>query len=157
MESKRRLSSRWTFVYRFLLPALMIVLFGLTSLAMFINPAGWKTDIDVRILRLLFLGCALGSAIWLRAVSRLYKDVWLGSSSLTIAGRSGRIEVPLADVERVTGTRFINPPTVSVYFRRPTPFGGKIVFVAPGRWFGGFGLPAAAKELQRLTQPPRRS
>jgi hypothetical protein len=51
----------------------------------------------------------------------------------------------------------INPPTVSVYFRRPTPFGGKIVFVAPGRWFGGFGLPAAAKELQRLTQPPRRS
>jgi hypothetical protein len=49
------------------------------------------------------------------------KKVSLTADVFVISNYRSRIDVPLRDVERVSGSRFMSPELIRLRFRRPTP------------------------------------
>ena len=57
--------------------------------------------------------------------------------------------MPFADIARISGSRFLNPPVVRLDLRRPGAFGARLVFVPPARLFG-LGEHPAVRELREI-------
>jgi hypothetical protein len=77
------------------------------------------------------------------------KRVALGGSSFFVSNYRQEIEVPFADVARVSGSRFVNPTVVRLELRRSGPFGERIVFMPSARVFS-FGQHPMVRELREV-------
>jgi len=73
-----------------------------------------------------------GAAAFSWFASRL-KWVTLHGNVLVVSGLRRKIEVPLRDVETVSGSVLMNPELVWLHLRHPTEFGSSIVFMPPIR------------------------
>lgn len=139
-----------TFFYKFVFPTLWIGVFALVASAMFLSH-----DRDAQEVRWIFLGITiLGAAVWYWSCMRI-KQVRLDSGSLKISDFRQEITVPLAAVERVSGSVLMSPELVWLHFRRPTAFGSKVVFMPPIRWFKGFRRHPLVAELRALSERVR--
>ena len=65
-------------------------------------------------------------------------------------------DVPLIDVERVSGSVLLSPELVWIHLRRPSTFGQKIVFMPTMRMFHGFSRHPIVAELQGIVEAARR-
>ncbi|MBZ5535647.1 MAG: hypothetical protein LAO31_06795 [Acidobacteriia bacterium] len=145
----RDLSSKWTWFYKFALPALWIGGFAAISLSMIIAPNSWGVR-DFRELGWVFLAVTVfGTVLFYWSCMRL-KRVRLRGDVLLISNFETEIEVPLRDVERVSGSLLVNPELMWLRFRRPTEFGTKVVFMPPFRFFHGFTRHPLVEELQEI-------
>lgn len=147
---ERELSSKWTFFYKFVLPTLWIGMFTLGTLTMFFAPDVWNGHNDARWLRWLFLGLTLSGALFLYWACMRLKKVWLGRTSFTISNYVDEVEVPVRDVERVSGSILMSPELVWLRFRRPTRFGDKVVFMPKLRLLSGWNRHPVVEELRGL-------
>ena len=59
------------------------------------------------------------------------KRVALGQAPFFVSNFRREIEVPFADVARISGSLFLNPAVVRLHLRHPGPFGDRIVFAPP--------------------------
>lgn len=131
---RRRLSSQWTFFYKYAVTALGIGGLGLFTLIQFLAPGLIGTDHDSEKTKWLSL------LVWIVVSPILYwgfarlKKVELDGDTLLISGFRGCIRVALRDIESVSGTLLQTPELVWLHFRRPTEFGTKIVFMGRIRW-----------------------
>jgi hypothetical protein len=148
----RTLSSDWTFFFKFIFPLIWIGGFAGITLAMFIFPdsfhsAGAGSLQDDRLKSL--LGTILGGSAIYWSCMRL-KKVSLKDDILRISNFRREIEVPLRDIERVSGSILIHPELVWLHFRAPTGFGTKVIFM--GKVRSGFGLTPhpVVEEIERL-------
>jgi hypothetical protein len=134
-----------TFFYKFVFPGVWIGLFAVTTVAIF-----FSADREAQDMRWIFLGITvLGAAAWYWSCMRI-KRVKLDADAFEISNFRHEITVPLAVVERVTGSVLMSPELVWLHFRRPTAFGDKVVFMAPIRWFAGFRRHPLVDELRVL-------
>ncbi len=147
---RRELSSRATFLYKFIVPALWIGFFGGATTLLFAAPGGLRDDPGVAQIRWAFL------ALFTIVTPILYwllvglKTVALLDQSLEISNFSRSLRVPLRDVERVSGSVIVNPRVIWLDFRRPTEFGSRVVFMPPLRIFAGFRRDPLVEELRVL-------
>ena len=144
----RTLSSEWTFFYKFVTPVLWAGLFAYFILVMFaitgcFNFAG--TFPFAVLLIMTFLACG-----WWFWISIRLKKVTLKDDLLLISNFQKQIEIPLSDIERVSGSILMNPELVWLHLTRPTEFGSKIVFMAKFRFFSGLTRHPVVEELERL-------
>ena len=147
MRTVRKLSSGWTWVYKFAFPTLCIGSFGLGTVAMLVAPDSLATD--PREVRWLFLSLSL-AVTWIEYWSGIrVKKVALDGDSLIISNFRRELRVPLHNVKRVSGSIFLHPALICVQFRYPTDCGSNVVFIAPLRLFG-FGQHPLVRELQAL-------
>ena len=63
---------------------------------------------------------------------------------------SGGVEIPFRDVAKVTGTRLVNPPRITLHLRQPGALGDRVVFVPPMRLITGLRPHPLTKELQEV-------
>jgi hypothetical protein len=145
----RDLSSKWTWFYKFALPTLWIGLFAYSTLIMFIASDSWGAR-DSRELGWVFLGLTVLGTLFLYWSCIRLKRVRLRGDVLVISNFETEIEVPLRDVDRVSGSLLVNPELVWLRFRRPTEFGTKVVFMPPIRFFHGFTRHPLVEELQEM-------
>jgi hypothetical protein len=139
-----------TYLYKFVFPSLWIGGFTVATTAMFLS-----IDRDAQGLRWVFLGITiLGAAVWYWSCMRI-KQVKLDAGSLAISDFRREITVPLAAVDRVSGSVLMSPELIWLHFRRPTAFGDKVVFMAPIRGFAGFRRHPLVDELRALIGPSR--
>jgi hypothetical protein len=144
----QKLSSDWTFIYKFLFPIFWIGFLGYNSVAMFMAPGSFgprSSGAETRVI--LSLATVLGTIGLYWLVMRL-KAVALKGQTLVISNFNKIIEVPLHDVERVSGSVFISPELVWLHFLRPTEFGQKVVFMGKLRFSFGFTVHPIVKKLQ---------
>jgi hypothetical protein len=135
-----------TLFYKFVFPGLWISIFTVTTMVMFLS-----IDRDAQEVRWVFLGITiLGAVVWYWSCMRI-KQVKLDVGSFAISDFRREITVPLAAVERVSGSVFMSPELIWLHFRRPTAFGDKVVFMAPIRWFAGFRRHPMVDGLRTLT------
>lgn len=122
----QQLSSSGTTFYKIIFPALWLAGFGFASVVLLQGGGTPPPSLGVRL---------LFPAIWCAGVGAFYwycfplKYVWLGPATVTVAGLFRKTEIPLADIERVGGTVFLNPETITLTLKRPSVFGSRIRFM----------------------------
>jgi hypothetical protein len=122
----RELSSAWTFFYKVIFPTLWIGGFALATLFMFVAPDAFHSrsgQEDIRGARWIFAAATLlGGALIYWACIRL-KKVSLVAGRLVISNYRRAIEIPIRDVESVSGSILVSPELIWLRFRRPTELG----------------------------------
>ena len=146
----RELSSRWTFFHKFLFPSIWIGGFSLGTLVMFLAPDSLHGSGDVRDARWLFAGATLAGGGFIYWACMRLKKVTLSRDSLIVSNFRDEIQVPLRDIETVSGSLYVNPELIWIEFRRPTAFGSKIVFMPKLRVFHGFTRHPMVAELRSI-------
>ena len=129
---EKRLSSRLTFFYKFVLPTLWIGLFGSGTAALFLgkmqdkvgNPA--PAEIREIFLAVFLIGAPL--LVWF--CGRL-KRVRLSGNDILISNYLTEIRVPISEITEVIDKRLIRPRRITLELRKPTAFGQRITFIAP--------------------------
>jgi len=146
----RELSSEMTFFYKFVFPTLWIGAFAFGTLLMFLIPDSFTRSRDVREMRWLFaFMTVVGASVIYWACMRL-KKVTLSANTLIISNYRRAVEVPLRDVEVVSGSLLMSPELIWLRFRHPTPFGEKVVFMPKIRFSFGFSRHPLVAELRTL-------
>jgi len=140
--SAERLSSRWTAVYRVVLPVLWVG--GGTALLVALEAAGlagWMLPLAA-----IWLATCL-PVLWLASA---LVHVGLEGDTLVVAHRRHALRIPLRDVERVSGTLLVDPELVWIRLRRPGALGSRLLFVPRRRGFRPFSVHPVVKRLEGL-------
>src|SRR5262245_4368865 len=116
----RELSSSLTWFHKFAFPTLWIGGFAIGTLIMFIGPHSLEEE--VREMRWLFLGLTVIGTLFLYWFCMRLKRVRLSGGALLISNYRTELEVPLRDVEVVSGSLLVKPELIWLRFRRPTAF-----------------------------------
>jgi hypothetical protein len=156
----RNLSSRLTFLYKLVFPVWWVGVFAVVTATMFIAPDSFTTTADTQMtikeFRMVFLAATIAGAIGFYWLCMRLKKVTLTDDVLAISNFLTVIQVPLRDVERVSGSILLSPELVWLHFRVPTEFGSKVVFAGKMRLFCGFSVHPLVDELQALMRKERR-
>ncbi|HEX7614705.1 MAG TPA: hypothetical protein VF554_05430 [Thermoanaerobaculia bacterium] len=153
----RFLSSRQTFVSKFVFPALWISLFGLGTLAMW---TGVMTGEDEKgpppAERWIFLALWTGGSAFILWSCAGLKRVRVDQRFLYVSNYRKEIAVPLNSIASVTENRWVNTHPVTIHFREPTEFGFHITFIPTMRLFGFWSSHPVVAELRAaaLISPP---
>ena len=125
----RTLSSSLTFLYKFIFPVWWIGWFAFVTAAMFVAPDSFtprgNAQMSVEEARMFFLAATIvggNGNYWL--CMRL-KKVTRKENDLVISNFRKVVEVPLQDVERVSGSVLIHPELVWLHFAGRTGSGRK--------------------------------
>lgn len=140
------LSSRLTFVTKVIFPIVWIGGFGAGALAV------WASNSATDQMKRAFLATLIvGSlSIWWTCV-RL-KKVCVDGGTLYVSNYLKKIALPFDIVERVTENRWINIRPVTLYFRRSTDFGSKIVFMPKTRIMLPWRSHPVVDEIKRMVK-----
>jgi hypothetical protein len=129
----RRISSRMTFFYKRVLPAIW---FGFLILFIAV-PLVSSTSRNATPPLLFFIMPAImiviGYFVMRKLVFDLVDEVWDDGDSLLIKNRGEEQRVAFTDIKNVSYSPFINPPRVTLSLRRPTVLSDEIAFNAPVR------------------------
>lgn len=125
-----RLSSLSTFVYRSLLPPLLIGVFGVAVVTIFRQPAGEGILPDPGARALFALNWVAGGAylLWL---GRRLRTVFLLPDALLVSDLGRERRIPLDRVVGVGGMRFWNPRLIRVRVEDVSGRRETIVFMVP--------------------------
>jgi hypothetical protein len=132
----RVISSAQTFASKFILPVVVAVGMTLGLRGLHFSP--------VFVPLILFL---YGAIFWF--LGRC-KKVTLEKDGLLISNYFREVRVPLRDIVRVTGSRWINTRQVTIEFDRVTGFGRSIVFLPHTRFLWPGQEHPIAQELREL-------
>jgi hypothetical protein len=134
---RKILSSRQTFIMKYVFSAFWIIMFGLGTLsiwgddAAFAEPEHNPFPLPVRWVFL--LGWIVGTVLIYALVGRL-KRVATDGTTLWISNYLREIEIPLGDVVDISENRWTNPRQVIVRMRYDRGFGERIRFMPRSRW-----------------------
>ena len=150
----RRLSSDWTFLYKFVIPTFCIGEFALLTLLMFTAPGSLKGRGDVRQVRWIFLTVTIVSGPFFYWWCMRLKKVAFDQDVLLISNFRKEVGIPLHELEQVSGTItiFVIPELIWLHFRRPTSFGKRIVFMPKLRFSFRFTRHPLVKELEEFIE-----
>ena len=83
------------------------------------------------------------------------KRVWLEGMTLHVSNYLREIAVPVAAIDQVTESLWINIHPVTIRFNRTTPFGDSIVFMPKARLFALWSPHPVVAELEQLMATAR--
>jgi hypothetical protein len=146
--TRRRISSRWTLFHKVIFPVAWIGMFTVGTTILFLAPA--ETSNEFRTVRWLLVAITIIGAWLILTLALPLKHVDVGDTSFFVSDRSREIEIPFRDVVRVTGSRFVNPPRVTLHLREPCELGDRVVFLPPLRLVTGWKTHPVIKELEKL-------
>jgi len=144
---RRELSSTFTPIYRWVIPALLSIAAIVFIWRVAVSNSPGTTEITIVVA--LAAGCVI-LARWLDKAKR----VWIDEESLLVSDYRREDTIKLVEIDRVTATRWLRPDRVTITFTRPTIFGNKVVFF-PAR--KGFRLAAPHPIARELTESIDRS
>jgi hypothetical protein len=151
-QPRRRLSSRTTQFHKLVFPLGWIGVFAVVTALTFVAPV--DASKDPRPVRWFFAAVTVVGGWLILSLALPLKHVETGDSSFFVSERTREIEVPFSEVVKVTRSRFVNPPRVTLHLRRSGAFGDRIVFLPPIRLFPGRKAHPIVKELQQLIGLP---
>jgi hypothetical protein len=129
--SNGELSSSVTFIYKFVFPAIWIVIAGV--LVFFTVEGVHRTTFpDTAIWVLIVVPWVLGVLFLLRFATPILR-VQLRDGRLFASNYRREIEIPRSDIVSVTQNVWVNVRPITIHLRTDTPFGKRIRFIPPGR------------------------
>jgi hypothetical protein len=125
------ISSRTTFVYKFIFPAVWIPLMGAMTFAVARAPnrINGAEKSGVLVMELLWV---VVCALLLRFAIPL-KRVQLRDGRIYASNYRREIEIAPSEIERITQNVWINVRPITLHLRHETAFGSRIRFIPPSR------------------------
>jgi len=144
-----RISSRLTFVWKFIFLPVWIVGFGIGALGLWLDMGQGNGHLPSVEKKREILVAWIGGVTFLLWSCAGLKKVRMDSTHLYISNFRTEISVPLIDIVDITYHRWLNLPAV-IHFRTPTVFGPSIKFLPPEvfipfHWWGA--IPPAVENL----------
>ncbi len=135
---EQQLSSRWTFFYKFIVPALTVGGMGFGAYWAWRNPGSDGVNAPdgmaaEHIWILMLAATALVAAVMWWTIAPL-KRVVLAGDELLVSNYLTEIRVPLTSIEKISGPSRTNPTRYTVTLLEPTEFGRRITFMPPMAW-----------------------
>jgi hypothetical protein len=129
-RSMKKLSSKSTFFYKRIFPAIWFGFIGFFVLiALFSEQMNKNPNIMFLIIPVFM--AALGYFIMKHLVFDLIDEVYDDGLSLLFKNSGKEVRVNLIDIKNVSYTTLINPPRVTMSIRHQTEFGDKLSFSPP--------------------------
>lgn len=147
----RQLSSGMTYFYKYVFTTLWIGGFGLGTLVLLWNGDSIRMRSPDFPILMFPVVLVIGSVLLYLFCGRL-KAVSLADQTLVISNFQKTINVPLRDVECVSGSLFMHPELVWITLKVTTEFGTNIQFMAPWRLIQGLTRPPIVAELNDLVE-----
>ena len=142
---ERILSSRITFFYKRIFPAIWIIAFCLLTLFVWIGSC--QTDSSLKWLTLI---CLTAGSLFLLWFSARLKTVKLQGEHLIVSDYCSEEIIPLQQIEEVKETRIWNPKLIKLQLVRSGRWGNEIIFIAPIRFQFVFSGHPLARELRDM-------
>jgi hypothetical protein len=124
-----RLSSKMTFFYKRVFPALFIVVLLFVTLTPVVAGHGDASPIPF------FVVPAVMAVIFYTVMKKLCFDlvdeVWDDGDALIVRNGTTQERIPLSGIKNVSYTHLINPPRVTLSLRQPGNLGSELSFCAP--------------------------
>jgi len=139
---------------KFGLSTLSIGLFSLGTAFVFLSPEIFNIPEEkLQLLKWdLIISLMVGITMVYWFLLRL-KKVYLDGKVFIISNLSKEIRINISDVEKVTGSVFMNPEFAWLHLKSPSEFGNKIQFMPPQRFFKlGFSRHPIIDELNVLIE-----
>lgn len=155
---RRTLSSAQTFFLKVVLPTLYIGGFAVVTALFFARAPGFRESHGGPTpgwIKWVFLATTVGGGALLYWFCGRLKRVELDRNALHVSNYWKEVAIPLRDVEGITENRWVNPPQVTVRFRRGTDFGTSIVFAPKMRWLASTEPHPIVKELEAAVRRAR--
>jgi hypothetical protein len=151
----RRLSSRTTFFYKRIFPAIWFGFLAFFMVAPFVT--GSTSGPPIAFLFVPALMIFVGYFLMKKLVFDLVDEVLDGGDALVI--RNGRLEehVALSNIMNVSYAAMVNPPRVTLSLRTPSVFGDRISFCAPVRFVPFSTSPIVDELIKRIDAKRSRS
>jgi len=130
MSTRRSLSSRTTFAYKYVFSILWSTGFGFGTLNLWLNGIKKGAGPAPEFMRWQFLiGWLMGTA-FLMWFSRRIKRVEVDDGFLYISNYFSEVVVPLTEIDRISESYWwMKPKTVTIHFRSETMAGPRAVFL----------------------------
>jgi hypothetical protein len=150
------ISSRTTFIYKFIFPAIWIPLFGFVA---FLALNGGRHRAGTGNTGALVMAAAwiFGTAFLLRLVIPLMR-VQLRDGRIYASNYRREIEIAPSEIESITQNVWMNVRPITLHLRHETTFGNRIRFLPPSRVvFAFWKEDPIVDQLRRFAgvQPPR--
>jgi hypothetical protein len=129
--SNGELSSSVTFIYKFVFPAIWVVIAGF--LAVVTVEGIRRTSPPDTLTSLLIVVPWLLAGIFLLRLAAPILRVELREGRLYASNYRREIEIQRTDIVRVTQNVWVNVRPITLHLRGDTPFGKRIRFIPPGR------------------------
>ena len=144
----KSLSSDLTFLVKFIVFPLSMTLFGGGAILAACSPEAIPAEWDREVFMAgMFLGFVALAAMYAFAYARL-KRVELNGTTITLSNFIRETDTSLENLESVSGSLCMFPELVWLVFRRPTPFGNKVVFIGKYRFLAGWTPHPVVRELR---------
>ncbi len=147
----RTISSKLTFITKFVFPTFWITLFGFGTFAMW---AGQLTDrqgapppIEIKFV---FLAVFVAGSLFILWTCVRLKEVRVDDRLIYVSNYLKEISVPVDTIADITENRWINYRPVTIHFRCDTEFGNKITFMPKRGLIAPWRSHPVVGELQRL-------
>lgn len=148
---RRELSTRFTWIYRWLIPGVLSVIALIALWRFLIGKDGQSDALS------LVTGIAIAAAaICLARVFDRAKRVWIDGNQLIFAAYGKEYTKSMSDIVHVSETAYLRPHRIRLVFNTPTRFGTSIVFFPPVRFVEWLGEHTCTSELRRCLEPERK-
>jgi len=127
---RANISSRTTFAYKFIFPAIWIPLFGFAAYAAV--SAGRRGAADMSVGLFLVVAWVVVTAFLLRLVIPLVR-LQLRDGRIYASNYRREVEIAPGEIESITQNVWINIRPVTLHLRHETSFGKRICFLPPSR------------------------
>ncbi len=144
-ETLRQISSRLTFVWKFITPfATIAVAYNMIQTVLeFLSRGGNQFIVFV----LVVLVAVVAHTLW---IGYRIKTVKADANNLYVSNYFKEGAVPLSQIYDVTEIRWVEPRIVTIHLRSPSEFGSRIAFLAPYRFFAWYSPHPIVTELQQM-------
>ncbi len=147
----RLISSRWTFFYKRIFPAIW---FGLMAvfIAISLFATGPRLDQLTSALGVIapLLMAVVGFVVMRMFIFDLVDEVWDDGTALIVKNGGQEQRIALSDIKNVNYSPFVSPPRTTLLLRHPAVFGSQVTFCAPVRFLPLTRSPAIDDLIERV-------
>lgn len=143
------ISSRWTFFYKRLLPAVWFGFLAVFSIST-IFAATSRGNVPVQFWFVPILMAGFGYFLMKNLVFDLADEVWDAGTELVVKNKGQQERVALSEIVNVSYSVVASPQRVTLTLRRPTPFGKEVTFAAPITWIPFAKSPIIEELISRI-------
>ncbi|MEL6812570.1 MAG: hypothetical protein AAFP76_14670 [Bacteroidota bacterium] len=139
---RQKLSSRWTFVFKFVVPVIFL------AQVILLIPIVFRDEMNVFGVFFFCVAIGLFGYMAIKIYSQL-KVVSIDNQYLYVSNFNEEIKVPLVRIEKVTEWVLFRPRVIKIHLNGASGFGEKIIFIGTREFFLFFNTHPSVTEIRR--------
>lgn len=146
----RRISSQWTFFYKFIFPLIWFGLIIVFLIVAVVVPTRSGQALPVPALIVPIIMGVIGYSLMKKMIFDLADEIWDDGKALVVKKSGQEERIALSDIKNVNYSTMTSPPRVVLSLRRPSVFGDQVAFCAPIRFIPFATSPIIDDLIERI-------